>query len=53
MFARSCRKRGIGSDCNEQRVSFGVNENVLKLIVVMIAYLHEYTKNQEMCTLKG
>ena len=33
------------------RVPFGADENVLKLIVVMVAQPGEYTKNHELYTL--
>lgn len=36
---------GIGSDANGHRVSYWVDDNTVKLIVVMVTQLYEYTKS--------
>lgn len=36
---------GIGSDANGHSISYWVDDNTVKLIVVMVTQLYEYTKS--------
>lgn len=45
--------RGLELITNGHRVYFGIDENVLKLIIVMIAQSCEYTKAIDLYTLNG
>lgn len=45
--------RGLEVVTNGYRVYFGIDENVLKLIIVMIAQFCKYTKAINLYTLNG